>query len=232
MLLAKELTSARRFYPVLFTMVIVNLGIAVAAPIAGKALAATIDVLGFMILMTSYTMMGFSVSSFAEDRQDGTMELLLTCPVSKGVVLLAKLTLGLLLAVPLALLPYALSAALLLRVSPSTVAGLAVGSIFASVTASSVALLLVVLVKRTEVGVYLGFVITWIICYTPDYVLRIPVLKFLLPAFYIRNLFVSMASPTAIPIATNLLVLAVVSCLYLALAARIMEKEDAILTAV
>ncbi|HEX6861691.1 MAG TPA: ABC transporter permease, partial [Thermoanaerobaculia bacterium] len=152
-----------RFYPILLAMVTVNLSIAVGAPIVGAKMATTVDVLSLMILMTTYTMMGFSVSSFAEEKQDGVLELLVACPVSKLQILVSKLALGLILAVPFALLPYGVSAYFFMGVSGYAVAGLVVASLCASLTAASVALLLVVLIKRIEVGVYLGFMVAMLV---------------------------------------------------------------------
>jgi ABC-type transport system involved in multi-copper enzyme maturation permease subunit len=230
-LLAKELRSAVRFYPVILALVTLNLGIAVGAPIVGKGLATIVDVLTFMILMTTYTMMGFSVSSFAEDKQDGTLELLVTCPVSKLQVLLSKLSLGLVLAVPLAILPYGISAYFFMGVSAFAVAGLAIASIFASVTAASVALLMVVLIKRIEIGVYLGFMVAWITSFTPSYVLRLPVVRYLLPGYFVRDLFVSVGQKAVGAMGQDVLVLAALGAAYLLIAASIMEREDAVLTA-
>lgn len=230
-LLAKELRSAARFYPIILSLITLNLSVAVGAPIVGKGLATIVDVLTFMILMTTYTMMGFSVSSFAEDKQDGTLELLLACPVSKLQVLLSKLALGLLLAVPLAILPYGISAYFFMGVSAFAVAGLAVASIFASVTAASVALLMVVLIKRIEVGVYLGFMVAWITSFTPSYVLRLPVVHYLLPGYFVRDLFVSVGQKAVGTMAQDVLVLAALGATYLLIAAGIMEREDAVLTA-
>lgn len=230
-LLAKELRSAMRFYPILLSMITVNLCIAVGAPMVGAKVATTVDVLSLMILMTTYTMMGFSVSSFAEEKQDGVLELLVACPVSKLQVLASKLGLGLALAVPFALLPYSISAYFFMHVSGYAVGGLAVASVFASLTAASVALLLVVVIKRIEVGVYLGFMVAMLVSFTPSYVLRIPMLKYLLPGYFIRDLFHAVADRAATALMTDVLTLAALSAAYLAVAAWTLEREDAVLTA-
>jgi ABC-type transport system involved in multi-copper enzyme maturation permease subunit len=230
-LVGRELISARRFYPVFVSMLTVNLGLAIAAPILGQGLGTTVDILSLMMLLTSYTAMGFSVSSFAEDKQDGTLELLLTCPVTKRSLLLAKLAIGMVLAIPLALVPYGLSAVFLLKVPASTVAGLAIGSLFASLTATSVALLTVVLVKRTEVGVYLGFMVAWILTYTPTFVLSVPVLKFLIPGYFIRDTFLKIGDQAIGPVILDLTALAALTAFYLLVASWTMEREDAVLTA-
>lgn len=230
-LLGKELRSAMRFYPILLAMVTVNLSIAVGAPIVGAKVATTVDVLSLMILMTTYTMMGFSVSSFAEEKQDGVLELLVACPVSKLQILISKLALGLILAVPFALLPYGVSAYFFMGVSGYAVAGLVVASLCASLTAASVALLLVVLIKRIEVGVYLGFMVAMLVSFTPSYVLRIPVLKYLLPGYFIRDLFESVGNRATTVMLVDVLTLAALSAVYLAFAAWTMDREDAVLTA-
>lgn len=230
-LLSKELRSAMRFYPILLAMVTVNLSIAVGAPIVGAKMATTVDVLSLMILMTTYTMMGFSVSSFAEEKQDGVLELLVACPVSKLQILVSKLALGLILAVPFALLPYGVSAYFFMGVSGYAVAGLVVASLCASLTAASVALLLVVLIKRIEVGVYLGFMVAMLVSFTPSYVLRIPVLKYLLPGYFIRDLFESVGNRATTVMLVDVLTLAALSAVYLAFAAWTLDREDAVLTA-
>jgi ABC-type transport system involved in multi-copper enzyme maturation permease subunit len=231
-LLKKEYRSALRFYPILLALGTVNLCIAVGAPIIGTELATTVDVLAFMILMTTYTMMGFTVSSFAEDKQDGTLELLVTCPVTKLQILLGKLGLGLGLAVPLAIVPFGVSAYFFMGVTGAAVAGLVVASILAALTATCVALLMVVVVRRIEVGVYLGFMVAWLISFTPSYLLRVPVLRDVMPGYYIRQLFLSVGGDSLAAVGSNVLILAALCTTYLVLAAWILEREDAVLTAV
>lgn len=229
-LLRKEIRAAMRFYPIILAMVTLNACIAVGAPIVGTRLASAVDVLGLMILMSTYTMMGFSVSSFAEDKQDGMLELMVTCPVSKLEILMAKIGLGLFLAVPFAMLPYGLSAFFLLRVSGPAVLGLAAASFCASLTATSVALLLVVSIRRIEVGVYLGFMAAMLICFTPAILLRVPVLRYLLPGYYSRQLFEAFGDYSVPVILRSIAALAVFSVVCLLIAARRVEREDAVLT--